>query len=83
MPNAGRIVEDRNLKPDLFLREGPHHQARGARTATRRPADLIVIRLIPQHTAQPVLGYRQSHELQRREGSRRTHGLDIGRVLVH
>ena len=77
------MIEDRNLEPYRFLREGLDHQARRARTAARRAAHFVVIRLVAQHAAEPVLRYRQSHELQGRERARRTDGLDIGRVLVH
>ena len=77
------MVEDRDVEADRFPRQRLNHQTRGARSATRRPADLIVVRLVAQHAAEAILRDRQTHELQGSERARRTHRLHVSRVLVH
>ena len=77
------MVEDRHVEPQRFARQRLHHQSRGARAATRRAADLVVIGLIAQHAAESVERQRQAQELQRRQRARRTYRLDIGGAGVH
>ena len=81
--HAGRVVEDRDIEPDRLPGQHLDHEARGARTAARGAADLVMVGLIAQHAAETVLRDRQSHELQGRERARRADRLDIGGVLVH
>ena len=82
-PDAGRVVEDRNVEADRLAGQDLHHQPGGARPAARGAADFVVVGLIAQNAAKPVLRQRQAQELQRSERAGRADGLDIGGVLVH
>ena len=42
-----------------------------------------MVGLVAQHAAKAILRDRQPHELQGRQRARRSHRLDVGRVLVH
>ena len=62
-PDAGRVIENRDVEPDRLAGQHLHHQARGSGPATRRASDLVMVRLIAQNAAKSVLGYWQPHEL--------------------
>ena len=45
------VVENRDLEPDRLAGQDLNHETRSSRTATRRPADLVMIGLVAQNAA--------------------------------
>ena len=63
-PNACRVIENRDVQADSFPGQHLDHETRGPGTTAGRAAYLVVIGLIAEHAAEPILRNRQTHELQ-------------------
>ena len=77
------VVEYRDVEADRLPRQNLNHQPRRAGPAARRASDLVVIGLVAQSAAEPVL--RQGSPMNCSDASARARAdrLDIGGVLVH
>ena len=76
-------VHEGHAQTRRLLGQHFHHQPRGAWSAARRAARLVVIGLVSQRGAVAVERDRQAHELQRGESGQGADRLDIGGVLIH
>jgi hypothetical protein len=63
-PNARRVIENRDVQADRFPGQHLDHETGGSGSAAGGAAYLVVIGLIAEHAAEPILRDRQTHELQ-------------------